>query len=59
MSETYYIKKKQLSKIQKAYKQIALQYMLEAGAEEKRLALENHEVDSQGVPCITVVTDGS
>lgn len=57
MSETFYIKNnKQLATVQK---DIALQFMLEAGAEERRLAIENHDVDSQGVPCITVVTDGS
>ncbi|XP_047023593.1 uncharacterized protein LOC124632693 isoform X2 [Helicoverpa zea] len=56
MSETYYSKyNKKLAGIQK---DIALQLMLEAGAEERRLALEANDV-MQGVPCVTVVTDGS
>ncbi|PZC70680.1 hypothetical protein B5X24_HaOG215089, partial [Helicoverpa armigera] len=54
MSETYYSKyNKKLAVIQKG---IALQLMLEAGAEERRLALEANDV-TQGVPCVTVVTD--
>lgn len=33
--------------------------MQEVGEEEIRLAIEKKDVDSQGVPYITVVTDGS
>lgn len=33
--------------------------MKEAGKEEFQLGVENGEVDSNGVPCITVIADGA
>lgn len=37
----------------------ALKEMEKAGAEEKKIALENGNVDAQGTPLITVIADGS
>lgn len=38
---------------------ISLNEMQLAGLEEKRLAIENGEIDSQGRPTITVIADGA
>lgn len=57
MSERYYIKL--CRNLGEMHKDIALQHMLEAGKEEKRLAIEKGDIDSDGIPYITVVTDGS
>lgn len=40
-------------------RETAWKTMEEAGREEAKLATELGEVDSQGIPCITVVTDGA
>ncbi|CAK1578234.1 unnamed protein product [Parnassius mnemosyne] len=57
MSERYYIKIS--SKLGDIHRDVALQHMLEAGKEEKQLAIEQGDIDTDGIPYITVITDGS
>ncbi|XP_044271957.1 uncharacterized protein LOC123015933 [Tribolium madens] len=42
-----------------SWEEAALESMIEAGQEEKRLAIENGDVTDNGIPYITVVCDGS
>lgn len=45
--------------IQGTFESCALDEMLAAGEEEKRLALLNNDVDSEGYPLVKVIADGS
>lgn len=57
MSNSLFYKK--ISQLGGHLEDLAYEKMIEAGKEEKRLAVENNEVDDDGVPQITVVADGS
>jgi hypothetical protein len=50
---------KEHEKLCEEWESTALNEMLEAGKEEKRLAIESGEVDSEGIALLTVVVDGS
>ncbi|XP_031353734.1 uncharacterized protein LOC116178384 [Photinus pyralis] len=45
--------------VSEAWEETSLRTMKEAAEEEKQIALRNKDVDKNGVPCITVVADGT
>ena len=57
MSEHTFIKEH--DKLSDAWEATALNEMKMAASEEKKLAIERGDVDSEGVPFITVIVDGS
>lgn len=57
MSSTTYIKNEK--KVSTNFEKVAPKIMLDAAIEEKTLAIENNEVDIDGVPLLTVICDGS
>lgn len=56
ISSTSYLK--QISTVGLAIKDTAIEEMIKAGDEEHRLALENGNVDTDGVAMCTVIADG-
>lgn len=46
-------------KVSTHFEKVASEIMLDAAIEEKTLAIENNEVDKDGVPLLTVICDGS
>lgn len=57
MSSTTYSKNE--NKVSTNFEKVASKMMLNAAIEEKTLAIENNEVDKDGVPLLTVICDGS
>lgn len=47
------------NKVSTNFEKVAAKMMLNAAKEEKTLAIENNEVDNDGVPLLTVICDGS
>lgn len=57
MSENTFIKEQ--DKLSDAWEATALKEMEIAASEEKKLAIQRGDVDSEGIPLITVIVDGS
>lgn len=56
LSSTAYLK--HLSVVSDAIKDTAIDEMLKAGNEERQLAIESGNIDEDGIPMCTVISDG-
>lgn len=56
MSSTAYLTN--FSTVGEAIKDVAIEEMIKAGGEERQLALENENIDEDGIAMCTVIADG-